>query len=519
MRQDLPNPVKAKGNNQAAYANHKHSPRRVADKDPSTAFARYTGCNLWERGFEAANVGTAQAKKMASILHADPTFEANKARLCRYIASNFVRRNNAFYAIESPHVSLNGSDVRRLTLRGFRRSFPDIELTQELVREVFKHAIEDHHNDDTQSVQVWDGSVVCRPDVHQPLVSDRDLVRLNSHKQPAYRLLGETGQDLTPLLELLELIFPQEQDRSLFLDWLSWSLQNESTKPGWAILLYSQRKGTGKSTLCSLVQALFGADNTMPVNGISKVTNRFNLPVITSKLIIAEEVQLKHGTTQGNSLKTFVTEKEVTTEGKGREAVKIPQCCCFLLTSNHFPSWIEAHERRYLVIEVDHDGHASGPRAADFAEFVSRLRAQLEDDRVVARIYNGLMARQQSNQFNPSSLNIAAIDTPIMKRIREGATEVVLDQLQETLDNLGVYAIPQMKLAKLFGERLKTNPARIPHLMPELGWKKHRAKWRGCDHARVLWVHPDYFVDNGRVRGPDNYDQPVDPVELEVELF
>src|SRR6056297_4270092 len=39
---------------------------------PSTAFARCTGCHLWERGFEAANLGTAQAKRMAPILHGVP---------------------------------------------------------------------------------------------------------------------------------------------------------------------------------------------------------------------------------------------------------------------------------------------------------------------------------------------------------------------------------------------------------------------------------------------------------------
>lgn len=39
---------------------------------PSTAFARCPECHLWERGFEAANLGTAQAKKMASILHGVP---------------------------------------------------------------------------------------------------------------------------------------------------------------------------------------------------------------------------------------------------------------------------------------------------------------------------------------------------------------------------------------------------------------------------------------------------------------
>jgi hypothetical protein len=34
-------------------------------------------------------------------------------------------------------------------------------------------------------------------------------------------------------------------------------------------------------------------------------------------------------------------------EQKGREAERVDQYCCFLVTTNHLPLWIEADERRY----------------------------------------------------------------------------------------------------------------------------------------------------------------------------
>lgn len=449
----------------------------------------------------------------------DEEYEATKAMLCKHMAASFVRRNNAFYSIESPSASVNSSDVKRLALRRFKNFFPDVELTQDLVRDVFKHAIDEHHNDEEQSVQVWDGSQVCRPDLNYPIVFEKDLVRLNNWKKPTYRRFTKQPADMRLLTDLLDNIFEHEQDRTQFIDWLSWCLQNESSKPGWAVMLYSRRKGTGKSTLCALVQALFGQANTMPVNGISKVTNRFNMPVVTSKLIIAEEVQLKHGSTQGNSLKTFVTEKEVTTEGKGKEAERLPQCCCFLLTSNHFPSWIEAHERRYFVIDVDHSGHASGPDAAAFGEMVSNIYGAMSDERNIAALYNALIEHKQSNAFSPSSLNVAAIDTPLMKRISEGSVEVVTDLLAEQLKANGQFAVPQAQLARMFTEKLKANPARVTHLMPELGWARRRLKWGGCEYSRVIWVHPDYNVIDGRVVGPDDYDAAVDPLEDEMDIL
>lgn len=444
--------------------------------------------------------------------------EENIAKLAGHIATNFVRRNNAYYSTATPTASLNASDVKRLALRQFKQQFPEVELTQPLVRRVFQHSMEEYHNDETQTVQIWDGSMICRPDMPGSILFDTDLVRLNTWVKPEYRSLPDRHQDMSFLTTLLDRIFPETLDRSLFIDWLSWCLQNEHTKPGWAIMLYSRHKGTGKSTLCNLVKLLFGTKNTRPINGISKLTNRFNMPIVASKLVIAEEVELTAGSTQGNSLKTLVTESEVTTEGKGKEAETLPQCCCFLLTSNHFPNWIEAHERRYLVIDVDHSGHASGPDAAAFAEFIGELHTAMKDDANIARLYNALMVHRPSNAFDPASLNVAAIDTPIMARVREGTTEVVLDQLSEWLQASNQFAFPQTALLTYCQEKLRANSARIRHLMNDLGWVRHQVKWGGYDYARVLWVHPDYYVAEGRVRGVNGYDEPVDRVADEMDI-
>jgi hypothetical protein len=62
------------------------------------------------------------------------------------------------------------------------------------------------------------------------------------------------------------------------------------------------------------------------------------------------------------------------TERKGVDAEALEQRCCFMLTSNHLPLWIEPEDRRYYLIEVDHDGHATGPHAGRFAELVKAHR-------------------------------------------------------------------------------------------------------------------------------------------------
>ena len=45
--------------------------------------------------------------------------------------------------------------------------------------------------------------------------------------------------------------------------------------------------------------------------------------------------------------------------------------------------------------------------------------------------------------------------------------------------------------------------------MIELGWNKADAKWGGVDHSKVIWTHPGYTVDGGKLYGPGNNGVPI----------
>ncbi|WP_197922923.1 primase-helicase family protein [Thiosulfatihalobacter marinus] len=448
-----------------------------------------------------------------------PDFSDTTEFLSRQVASWFVRSKNQFFMVEKPGTPFTQTDARRICVQRFRARFPDIELTNALERDVFQRAIIQAHEDPEQSVPIWNGSTRCSPAHEGAIIREDETVALNTWQLPEYRTLKIDIPNLAMLDELLSRIFCHDVDRRVFIDWLSWCLQNEADKPAWSVFLYSRKKGTGKSTLCDLVSRLFGKENSITQNSITKLTGRFNKPILDSKLVISEELQLKPDSPQGNTLKTYITEKVTVSEAKGREVEKVKQYCCFLFTSNHLPLWIEADERRYYVIDVDHDGHASGPQAEEFGSFIAEFNEWMERPENIASLYQALMERQQSNDFNPRSLNLSLVGTPVMQQIIGSSREVLLVRLEELLASLGVFAVPQERLAKLFTEQLKTNQNRIRHMMPELGWRSETAKWGGVDHRRAIWIHPDYQVSGGRVQGPDGYDEPVSQVEEEVELI
>jgi hypothetical protein len=438
--------------------------------------------------------------------------------LSEAIAAWFVRRDGKYYEIDNYTVALALPDVQAICIERLREDMPEL-ATKENLKAAFKRSFTQLDAPATQRVGTWDGRVICTPGTPERLVRRRGLVSINVWQTPQYRQLRVNAEDWGPVREFLAWMFPREDERIRFLDWLAWSLQNEDQKPNWAPFLYSDRKGTGKSSLAAVATALFGPANTATQNNVDKLTGRFNMSLLLSKFVVSEEVKLQAGTRASNTLKTFITEPTVMAEMKGREAVPIEQKCCFLMTSNHLPLWIEPDERRYWIAEINHDGYASGPRSKEFTEIVSRVHEMLTDPEAVARLYNALMRRELAPDFSGKTLNIAIHSTDVMRRIQNAAPLVTTERLREYLDGRGKTHIPEFELVAFFKDELKTNPETLRHKMIELGWSRRSVKWGGVDYARNLWLRPGYTAYRGEITAPDGSRFPIaSAMEEEMRL-
>lgn len=305
------------------------------------------------------------------------------------------------------------------------------------------------------------------------------------------------------------MMFQREDERNRVLDWLAWCLQNESKKPNWAVMLYSKAKGTGKSTFCNIATRLFGEENTARQNNLEKVAGKFNGPMLNSKLIISEEVELRPGSDAGNKLKTLITEATTTTEHKGRDVVAVKLHSCFLLTTNHLPTFIEAGERRFYVVDVGHDGHASGPNAEFFTRIVRAVERALQDDEKVAAFYSSLMQRQLAPDFDAMTLNTSLHGTELMRQLQANQVPATTQQLAEYLGREGAVAITEEDLRAYVTREIRVNANSIQYMMTELGWRRYKVKFGGKDYARAIWVMAPYVLDRGQILGPDETKQAV----------
>ncbi len=427
--------------------------------------------------------------------------------LVRAISSWFVRLDNSFYDVDDLAHKRSRVDVEMIAVARFSTEFAEIPMTNELIAAVLKRAIYTRHTDIYETIPAWNSRVVCHPGDNRRIIIDRGVATVNCWREPTYRRLGVADGDFGVAGEFLAWFFTREPEREMFLNWLAWNLQHEGDKPNWAPFLFSASMGTGKSALCRLLTRLFGEANSITQNNVDKLTGRFNLTVLRRKLIICEEVNLRPGSGDANTLKTYVTDKTTAGEAKGRETERVEQRVCMVLTSNHPPFWIEPEDRRWYIVEIDHDGFAKGPRGSEFAALVGRLETWSEDPTNIAKLYNALMGRVLPAEFSAKTLNVEAQGTEIMRRIFGNGRATILDQLKEHLDQHGRNAIPEAEVVDIVTDKLKANINTTKHLMSDLGWTKREVKWGKVDYGRHLWVRPGYIVQNGKISGPDGYEE------------
>jgi len=441
---------------------------------------------------------------------AQTTDEGLAEQLIRLLATNYVRKENRFYHIDRPSEALSQHDLQRSFLTPAQALNRGEIVPRQVIKAVYDTAIVQMNPNPFRSIPVWTGAVVPYPgNPERRILLESGQVVLNSWKEPAYRRYGLLEPWGAPFTALFHLMFEREDERCRVLDWLAWCLQNESKKPNWAIMLYSQAKGTGKSTLCNIATRLFGEENTARQNNLEKVAGKFNGPMLNSKLIISEEVELRPGSDAGNKLKTLITESTTTTEHKGRDVERIRLHSCFLLTSNHLPSWIEAGERRFYVVDVGHEGHASGPKSEGFTKIVRAVETALKDDEKVAAFYSFLMCRELSPDFDAMTLNVAIHGTELMRRLQANQVPATTQQLAEYLGREEAIAITEQDLRIYVSKEMRLSANSIQYMMTDLGWVRYQAKYGGKDYARAIWVKTPYALDRGQIVGPDGSKQAV----------
>ena len=438
-------------------------------------------------------------------------FVATIEEIIQTIAQWYVRKNNKYYDVDVPGEVLSRDDVERVITQRLRVAFPGNEnLAPDVVRQLLQKVIRDVFVSPRESIPIWSGIRKSFPGNPNKLVfSPHMTATINTWKVPAYRSLGERSADWGPVEAFLEFMLPREDERDMMINWLAWCLQNESDKPLWALFLYSMTKGSGKSTFSKLCSLLFGEENSSVENNVSKLVSRFNAPVLEKKFVTCEELNIPAGSPEANAVKTYITETRTMTEHKGHDVHMVEQACAFLFTSNHPPLWLEQGDRRFYVVEVDHEGHRFGDRAEEFAALSAEVYEYIEDPRNVAMLYNALMQHRVPREFNAKSMDVKNASTKIMRTIQGASWDINMELLEAELARLGLVALPASLLAIVAETCGKPSNNAVKHWLLRLGWTREKVKWGSREYARVIFLRPGYQIQAGVLYGPGGWQKPI----------
>lgn len=433
-----------------------------------------------------------------------PSLNDHMKLLQRTLASWFVQSDSKYIPTWNKEMRLGKAEVQKLVPQMLAERFPDDDLALKHVNKLIEAALFGASPDPRLAFGVYSGKAYPQPGNTSQRLFRNGMWDINTWQKPAYRDLPQSGADenqSNSFYAMLEFAIPRQDERAMLLDWIAWNLQNEGNKPNWAIMLYSESKGTGKSTIAKVLTALFGQENTALANGIKPLTQQFAADVLDRKLIVAEEVHISSHSADGNALKDLITNSVVSVERKYQPIVTIPQTSCFLFMTNHKPLWLEGGERRYYIIDMDHEGHAQGARNDEFVALAGKVNEQVNNPQYVRDLYEGLIVRKLSDNFDPKNMRFGQNATQIMQELQANSgneTEAVLKAL---LEEYNVAMLPGSELPVLVSHLRLRNLNSLRNMLSRLGFETRRVRHSKAQHR--VWCKKHLEIENGRVSHTD----------------
>lgn len=245
------------------------------------------------------------------------------------------------------------------------------------------------------------------------------------------KLLPRDKRAINRVKDHVRHLLADKRERRLFVDWLSWVVQNPGRHANWAIVLQGVQ-GDGKSFFGFLLRAVMGVSNVRMLNA-HIFESGFTDWTIGQCVTCVEEVRLiKHQNKYEilNRIKPFITNNVIEVHPKGKAPHDATNTTSYLLFSNYQDCLpLDDNERRYGVF------FSRWQRGADLAKFVDEnpdyyelLYETLVTSAPALRKW--LLEHEQADDFRPLG---NAPDTLARRQMIRAAQPEFIQQLLELI--------------------------------------------------------------------------------------
>ncbi|MET4721652.1 hypothetical protein ABIF63_005758 [Bradyrhizobium japonicum] len=157
--------------------------------------------------------------------------------------------------------------------------------------------------------------------------------------------------DITPFINHLCAMIPDENDRSIILDYLAHNIKFPGFKIPWAPLIQST-EGVGKNLFKLLMRGGVGENYVHEPNSKELLDSgtKFNAWLREKLFIIADEIKVGEKRDLVETLKTLISEERIDIQGKGVDQSMDDNVANWLFFSNHKDAIpINRNGRRYAI--------------------------------------------------------------------------------------------------------------------------------------------------------------------------
>ena len=225
------------------------------------------------------------------------------------------------------------------------------------------------------------------------ITHDADDCRVLNLWRPPEWIVDDSAAEPTLFLQHLAYLLDNDQTAiEHVLNFLAHLIQHPQARIGHALLITSEAKGIGKSTLGTIVRRLVGERNGR-VAQTKDLKSSFDGWLVGNLVVQVDEVYEAGNWDLANKLKPLITEPTVSANIKYGPQIEVENFARFLMFSNNTsPLNIEDGDRRYFVFESN-----AQPRGD---EYYDALHQYVATSAGMNAIYT-FLKRRDLTQFNP----------------------------------------------------------------------------------------------------------------------
>ena len=241
--------------------------------------------------------------------------------------------------------------------------------------------------------------VLFRPEEQSgAIIESEGLTFVNSYYPVPIRKIDG---DVSPFLNLINKLFPDERDRAIILSYMAACIQHVGTKFQWTPLIQGT-EGNGKSFLIRALTYMIGSRLSHLVNP-KDVGNVFNFWVEGKIFVGVEEVYVSDRRDAIDALKILVTNDRLEIQPKGGNQYMGDNRANFMMNSNHQDAIRKTKDdRRYAPFFTPQQSYDDIIRDGMGGDYFPNLYAWARQDGY-AIIANYLSNYQIPDELNPAT--------------------------------------------------------------------------------------------------------------------